>query len=64
MRRTIKQLADELGVSKTAIRKYMTEDFRSNHVETNRNGVFTIDSAGCAHIAQDFIAYTFPLTEH
>lgn len=48
---TIKELADQLGVSKTAIRKYMDEDFRCEHTATNRNGVITIDSDGCALIA-------------
>lgn len=49
---TIKELADALGVSKTAIRKYMTEDFRCAHAETNRNGAITIDSDGCKLIAE------------
>lgn len=48
---TIKALADALGVSKTAVRKYMTEEFRCEHTETNRNGVITIDSDGCKLIA-------------
>ena len=51
MSMTIKELADQLGVSKTAVRKYMDEDFRREHTETNRNSVITIDSAGCALIA-------------
>ena len=51
MPKTIKQLADELGVSKTAIRKHMTEDFRSHYTKTNGSGVITIDSAGCRLIA-------------
>lgn len=52
MSKTIKELADSLGVSKTAIRKYMDEDFRAAHTVTNRNGVITIDSAGCLLIAE------------
>lgn len=52
MSKTIKELADALGVSKTAIRKYMTDDFRREHTETNRNGVITIDSDGCNLIAE------------
>lgn len=51
MNKTIKELADALGVSKTAVRKYMTEEFRCEHTETNRNGVITIDSDGCKLIA-------------
>lgn len=52
MSMTIKELADQLGVSKTAVRKYMDEDFRREHTATNRNGVITIDSDGCALIAK------------
>lgn len=52
MSKTIKELADSLGVSKTAIRNYMTEDFRTAHTTTNRNGSITIDSAGCLLIAE------------
>jgi predicted ArsR family transcriptional regulator len=44
--KTIKQLADELGVSKTAIRKYMTAEFRENYVETTANGVLVINEEG------------------
>ena len=49
--RTIKELADALGVSKTAVRKYMTPEFRCEHVKTTGNGVITIDSEGCKLIA-------------
>lgn len=49
---TIKELADALGVSKTAIRRRMTEDFRREHVETDRNGVITISARGCELIAE------------
>lgn len=52
MSKTIKELADALGVSKTAVRKYMTPEFRCEHTETNRNGVITIDSDGCKLIAE------------
>jgi len=52
MNKTIKQLADELGVSKTAIRKYMSEEFRQEHTETDRNGVITIMQSGCKLIAE------------
>ena len=31
MSKTIKQVADEIGVSKTAIRKYMDEDFKAQY---------------------------------
>lgn len=50
--KTIKQLADELHVSKTAIRKYMTEDFRAKHIEIDRDKVITISPDGCKLIAE------------
>jgi predicted ArsR family transcriptional regulator len=49
---TIKQLADVLGVSKTAIRKYLTAEFRENYVETTANKVITISETGCKLIAE------------
>lgn len=52
MNKTIKQLADELHVSKTAVRKYMDEEFRSKHTETDRNGVIVITPEGCKLIAE------------
>ena len=52
MNRTIKELADALGVSKTAVRKYMGEEFRHVYTETDGNGVITIDSVGCKLIAE------------
>lgn len=36
MSKTIKQVADEIGVSKTAIRKYMDDDFKSKY--TSKEG--------------------------
>lgn len=43
MSKTIKELADEFGVSKTAIRNKLTEEFRSNWVQTSTaNGVKTL----------------------
>lgn len=41
MEKTIKQIADELRISKTALRKYMTPAFRNDYV-TERNGVLYI----------------------
>lgn len=35
MSKTIKELADEFGVSKTAIRNKLTEEFRSKWVQTS-----------------------------
>ena len=41
--KTIKELADEFNVSKLAVRKRLTEEFRANHVETvTSNGVKTL----------------------
>lgn len=43
MSKTIKEIADELGVSKTAIRNKMTADFREKWVQTlTANGVQTL----------------------
>ena len=61
--KTIKQLADELHVSKTAIRKYMTADFRRNHTETDCNGVITITQSGCEIIAEIIANNRKPITE-
>ncbi len=33
--KTVKQLAEELGVSKTAIRKRFSDDFKAKYVETS-----------------------------
>ena len=52
MSMTVKQLADSLGVTKTAIRKRFTEDFRANHVQTTANGVIIISDEGCKLIAE------------
>lgn len=46
MNKTIKQLAEELGVSKTAIRKYMTPEFREKYVQTSEKGLLYINSEG------------------
>lgn len=51
MSMTIKELADAIGVSKTAVRKHMSEDFRLRYTKTTANGVISIDSAGCNFIA-------------
>ena len=51
---TIKALADALGVSKTAIRNYMDEDFREKHTAKDDKGVITIDSDGCKLLSENF----------
>lgn len=48
---TVKQLADRLGVSKTAIRKRFTEEFRAEHVQ-DVDGLLLIDEDGCKLIAE------------
>ena len=44
--KTIKILADEMGVSKTAIRKWMSPDFREKYTETLENGVIMVSEEG------------------
>lgn len=48
---TIKALADALGVSKTAIRNYMDDDFRAKYTEKDDKGVITITPNGYKLIA-------------
>ena len=54
MSQTIKQLADALGVSKTAIRKHLTPDFRAAHTTHDGANIIWIDDPGCALLAQSF----------
>lgn len=49
---TIKQIADELGVSKTAVRNYMTEEFRAKYTEKDCKGVILVSPDGCKLIAE------------
>ena len=51
-RKTIKQVADEFGVSKTSIRNLMDDDFRANYTEAAENGVIYITEAGVAKIRE------------
>ena len=53
MNKTIKQLADELGVSKTAIRNYMDDDFRAKYTTKDRKGVITIFPDGCKVLSEN-----------
>lgn len=50
--KTIRELAEELGLSKTAIRNYMDEDFRAKYTEKDCKGVITISPDGCKLIAE------------
>lgn len=52
-KRTIKQLADELGVSKTWIRSYMDDDFRAKHTAKDDKGVITISPDGCKLLSEN-----------
>ena len=51
---TIKQLADELGLSKTAIRKKMTEEFRASYVTNDATGTMQISEEGCKLLREQF----------
>ena len=51
---TIKALADSLGVSKTAIRNYMTDDFRAKYTAKDSKGVITITPEGCKLVSANF----------
>lgn len=50
---TIKQIADELGVTKPAITKYMSKSFRSKYTKKQGNRIL-IDDDGFADIKQHF----------
>lgn len=52
-RYTIKQLADELGVTKPGVRKLMTANFRKQYTETVGNRIL-INSAGAKIIRKHF----------
>lgn len=52
MSMTIKQIADELGVSKTAVRNYMTDEFRAKYTEKDCKGVILVSAEGCKLIAE------------
>lgn len=52
--KTIRQLADELGVSKTAIRNCMDDDFREKYTAKDGNKVITITPEGCKLISEKF----------
>ncbi len=52
MVKTIKELAEELGVTKTTIRNYMDADFRAKYTAKDHKGVITISESGCEKIAQ------------
>ena len=49
----IKQVADELGVSKTAIRNYMDDEFRAKYTAKDDKGVITITPDGCKLLSEN-----------
>ena len=51
---TIKELAEQLGVSKTAIRKKMDENFRKEYTYLTENRVIEITENGCEKLSQSF----------
>ena len=51
---TIKELAEKLCVSKTAIRKRLDDDFRQKYIETSADGIIMISPEGCNLIAETF----------
>lgn len=53
MAKTTKQLADEIGVSKSAVRKQLTEDFRAQYVHEVGN-ILQIDDEGVQIIRDHF----------
>lgn len=67
--KTIKQMADELGVSKTAIRNYMDADFRAKYTAKDSKGVISITPEGCKLLSENIgkqeqsTANHFPETE-
>ena len=54
MSKTIKQLADDLKVSKTAVRRYLTNEIREQHTQISANGTIEISETGCKLIAESF----------
>ena len=51
MSKTIKQLADLLEVSKTAVRNYMTEEFRTKYTVKDCKGTLLVSEDGCKLLA-------------
>ncbi|CAK1251152.1 MULTISPECIES: DUF536 domain-containing protein [Fructobacillus] len=57
MPKTIKELSEEIGVSKQAINRFLTSDFRKQHVTTktdNKVGALLVDKSGEALIKKHF----------
>ncbi|WP_054671062.1 DUF536 domain-containing protein [Lentilactobacillus senioris] len=56
MSESIKDIADEIGVSKTAIRKRMTDEFRKTRTEKQGNKILITDEGGVAELKEQFKA--------
>jgi predicted ArsR family transcriptional regulator len=57
MPKTIKELSEEIGVSKQAINRFLTSDFRRQHVTTktdNKVGALLVDKSGEILIKKHF----------
>lgn len=54
MSMTIKQIADSIGVSKTAIRKKIDDSFRESYTSFNNAGVILISDEGCKLLIDSF----------
>lgn len=54
MSMTIKQLADSIGVSKTAIRKRIDDSFRDSYTAFNNAGMILISDEGCKLLMDGF----------
>ena len=54
---TIKQLADQIGCSKTEIRNKMDAEFREKHTFKDQNGVIRIDYDGMIILKKAFNAF-------
>lgn len=63
MDKTIKEIADKLGVSKSAIRKLLTDDFRAKYTHKNANRIL-INSDGQTLIEQQFSKNTHTNSAH
>ena len=44
--KTIREVAEHFGITKTAVRKYMDDEFRKLYVETRENGTIYISEEG------------------
>ena len=58
MSMTIKQLADSIGISKTAIRKKMTEEFKSTCTTVGADGIILVSDEGCEQMREAFRKHT------